>query len=496
MFQSTSFWENFGNYFPSSVVIIKKNGDIVYENTVFKKLVSLTQSNLFFFIDQDCLKELNENLFQAEETKEKVSCALKIKKAHGEIYHFICYLAPLENDHFSLMLIDNTAINNENMMLRNIIDAVSDPIFVKDDLHRWTYVNQAFSNALGYPVEQLNLKSDRDFFTPQESEVFYKLDRKTFKMEKTTINEENFTGITGKTRIISTKKSVFRTLTGSKILVGIIRDITEIKKARGLLKKHASELKRKVASRTKQLEVKTNDLEQAIEKLKNLNSDLDCFAHICCHELREPLRAISSFSKLLKNEHAEGKNENIDHFLQLIHEGTLRMDKLIKSVLEYSSGGLRTNSMSSFSSSDLIREVLSMLDSQIQEKNAVIAINEMPIIYADRLQIMQLFQNLINNAIKFTAASSPPIISISAKEKNNFVEFQIKDIGIGISKKYHKEIFLPFKKFHSKSEGSTHGIGLSLCKKIVENHGGLITVISRENVGTTFKFLLPLQPVI
>jgi light-regulated signal transduction histidine kinase (bacteriophytochrome) len=136
-----------------------------------------------------------------------------------------------------------------------------------------------------------------------------------------------------------------------------------------------------------------------------------------------------------------------------------------------------------------------MLDDSIQEKKVQVSFENMPFIYADRLQILQLFQNLISNSIKFCSNETAPIINIYAAQKDRFVEFQVNDNGIGIAKKYHKEIFLPFKRFHSRSEGSMYGIGLSLCKKIVENHGGSIKMSSQENVGTTFKFLLPCKGV-
>ncbi len=401
---------------------------------------------------------------------------------------------PLENGLFALMLTDNTDVNNELRMLNDIINTVPDPIFVKDEQRRFLYVNNAFAESLGHNVSYVIGKSDTDFFPENESDIFYKVDRKTFKSQKTTINEEKFTTIHG-TRDISTKKSVFKTLTGNKILVGIIRDVTEIKEARECLKKHAKELKRQVDTRTRQLELKKSDLEAAVEKLKSLNSDLDCFAHICCHELREPLRTISSFSKLALDEYSAGQNNNIENFLRIVHTGVARMDKLVKSILEYSTNGFSTISMSLFSANDLVAEVLDMLNPYIQEKGVIIKSSIMPVIYADRLQIMQLFQNLINNSIKFSASAVNPVINICATQKGKFVEFQIKDNGIGIARRYHKEIFLPFKRFHSRSEGSMYGIGLSLCKKIVENHGGSISMSSRENVGTNFKFLLPTQAI-
>lgn len=492
VFYSVDFWNSFGEIFPASVVIIKRDGDIIYGNHIFRDLIGSDVTNLFYFMENDCSNRINETIVSYEKGEELVFNTVKIKKSHG-IIHLSYYLFPLENDLFSLILTNNVEMDNKLLLLNNIVNTVPDPVFVKDEQHRWMYVNQAFANNLGCSPAQILGKSDHDFFPQDESDVFHKMDRKTFKHKKTTINEENFTCRVNGKRTVSTKKSVFRTLAGSQVLVGVIRDVTEIKEARECLKKHAKELKRQVDIRTKQLEMKKNDLESAVEKLKSLNSDLDCFAHICCHELREPLRAISSFSKLVLDEYACGEHKNIDEFLHIIYKGASKMDELIKSILQYSTNGLNTNSMSLFSSHDLISEVLLMLDLHINEKNAKIIFENMPDIYADRLQILQLFQNLINNSIKFCADQITPVINIHVILKNNFAEFQITDNGIGIEKKYHKEIFLPFKKFHSRSEGSMYGIGLSLCKKIVENHSGSIKMSSQENMGTTFKFSLPTQ---
>jgi PAS domain S-box-containing protein len=354
IFQSVTFWKSFGNIFPSPVVIIKETGDIVYGNNVCRDLMGLTHENLFNLMNKGCLAKFNESLIVSEKEKKVVFDTLKIKESDARILHLIYYLFPLENNFFVLILTDNTDLNNELRMLNDIINTVSDPIFVKDDQFRFLYLNQACAETWGLPAVDILGKNNDEFFSKEESDVFNKIDIKTFKTGKTTINEEKFTRIEGNTRIISTKKSVFKTLTGSKILVGVSRDVTEINKAREYLKKHAKELKRQVYLRTKQLELKTKDLEAAVEKLKSLNSDLDCFAHICCHELREPLRTISSFSKLAFDEYSEGKNNNLANFLQIIHQGSLKMDKLIKSILAYSTNGLCVNSMSLFSSDELI----------------------------------------------------------------------------------------------------------------------------------------------
>jgi PAS domain S-box-containing protein len=179
-----------------------------------------------------------------------LSHTIKIKKPTNEIFYFIYFFIPLEDNSFGLLFINNTNANNEIMMLNNIINTAPDPIFVKNDQHQFMYVNQAFSESLGMPATHILGKSDTDFFPKTESDIFYKVDRKTFKTEKTTINEETFTSKMG-VRTISTKKSVFRTLAGHKILVGVIRDVTELNNARECLKKHARELKRQVVKEFK-----------------------------------------------------------------------------------------------------------------------------------------------------------------------------------------------------------------------------------------------------
>ncbi len=494
IFQNVNFWQFLGKVVPTSILVISKEGNIIFRNSVFNNLIKSNHDNLSHYMSKDSLERFNEDIVQTTLHRKIISNNLRLQKTTDESLYFTYYLFSLGSK-YALILVDNTHIHNKNTMLNNIINTVPDPIFVKDNKHRFMYVNQAFLDSLDCKREDALRKSDIDFFSKEESKVFYRLDRKTFKSEKTTINEEKLTSKKYGPLIVSTKKSVFKTAAGNKILVGISHNITEIKKAREALKKHAKELKERVKERTKELEEKKNDLEQAVEKLKNLNSDLDCFAHICCHELKEPLRTISSFSTLALRDYEEKKAEGVVECLKIIKDGTSRMNKLINSVLEYSTNGLRTNSMKFFSANDMISEVLSMLSVQIQEKSATISCDTLPIIYADRLQVIQLFQNLITNAIKFNKYPKTPFINITSNIKDTFVEFQIKDNGIGIPKEYHKEIFLPFKRFHSRNEGSSYGIGLNLCKKIVENHGGSIKVSSQEDVGTTFKFMLPTQAI-
>lgn len=494
IFKNIRFWQFIGKMSPTSILIIKEDGNIVYKNEIFSNLVDSNYAHLSDYMNKTCLKKFNDNIKKSVLLNKIVSDDINIKIENNKL-HFILYLFPIRKDNFALILVNTTNIINKNKMYENIINTVADPIFVKNEQHQYMYVNEAFSKWERYSPEEILVKKSVDFLTKKESDVFCQINRKTFRSEKVTVNEKKFIDKVHGARIISTKKAIFKTETGDKILVGIIKDITEVKEAREYLRNYSKNLEIQVKKRTKELENNKNNLEKVVEKLKSLNSDLDCFAHICCHELREPLRTISSFSQLTINDYASGNIKNISSFLKIIYDVSLKMDKIIHSILEYSTNGFRTNSMKLFSAGEVINEVLTILSPQIQERKAIITCDNMPNIYADRLQIFQLFQNLINNAIKFCDSSKTPSISISVNQKNNRVDFKIKDNGIGISKIYHKEIFLPFRKFHSRSEGSQHGIGLNLCKKIVENHGGSIKMSSRENIGTTFKITIPSQEI-
>ncbi len=171
MLQSVEFWESFGGLFPASVVIIRRTGELVYENTVFRNLVGSNLNNLFHFMDKDSLEKLKEAVSLSEnETRINLNL-LKIRKSKENIFYFISYLFKLKNDFFSLVLSDNTDENNKLMMLNNIVNAAPDPIFVKDEQHRYLYVNHAFAESLGHHVSYVIGKSDADFFPENESDI-------------------------------------------------------------------------------------------------------------------------------------------------------------------------------------------------------------------------------------------------------------------------------------------------------------------------------------
>ncbi len=231
-----------------------------------------------------------------------------------------------------------------------------------------------------------------------------------------------------------------------------------------------------------------DELKQKSIELVRSNSELEQFAYIASHDLQEPLRMVTSYVQLLESRYKDKLDKDAKEFIAFAVEGTERMRNLIHSLLEYS----RVNNVKPFERIHLnllLGNVLKDLSSQIKENNAVFKIDILPDIDGDPVLIAQLFQNLISNAVKFRNTKSPEI-EISGKKENNEYLFSVKDNGIGIPKEYTEKIFLIFNRLHSKDKYPGVGMGLAICKKIVELHGGKIWVESEVDKGSAFYFTI------
>lgn len=230
---------------------------------------------------------------------------------------------------------------------------------------------------------------------------------------------------------------------------------------------------------------------QKSEELKRSNTELEQFAYVASHDLQEPLRMITSYVQLL-SKHYKGKlDQDADDFINFAVDGASRMQTLIYSLLEYS----RINRIKPFENIDLdetLHEVIKDLELTVKETKTQITWDKLPVIYGDKILIGQLFLNLIANAIKFRS-DDPPKIKITCKQKNGFFQFTVSDNGIGIKQDYCEKIFVIFQRLHSKDKYPGTGIGLAICKKIVERHGGTIWVESELNKGSQFKFTIKIR---
>jgi len=225
------------------------------------------------------------------------------------------------------------------------------------------------------------------------------------------------------------------------------------------------------------------------DALARSNTELEQFAYVASHDLQEPLRVVASFSQLLGKRYKGKLDQNADEFIDFIVNGAIRMQNLINDLLSYSRLNSKERTHTETNINDILIEALMNLQFSIKDSNATITHDALPVVKANATHLLQLFQNLISNAIKFRSKNNP-VISISVKEQQKDYLFTIQDNGIGIDPNYYDRIFTLFKRLHTQPEYAGTGIGLTLCKKIVELHGGKIWVESTLGKGSSFFFTL------
>ena len=234
-----------------------------------------------------------------------------------------------------------------------------------------------------------------------------------------------------------------------------------------------------------------NGLIQKTLELERSNKELEQFAYVASHDLQEPLRKIVSFTELI-NERYKGKfDSDADTYMMYTVDGATRMQGLINDLLNYSRVGKGEVILENKNIEDILHEALDNLNRTIKESFAKITYDSLPVLKVNSVQIRQLFQNLISNAIKFSRKEGKPYVHVSAKKKEGWWTFVVHDNGIGIEPQYAERIFQIFQRLHTRSEYSGSGIGLAICKKIVEIYGGKIWMESKKGKGSTFYFTLP-----
>ncbi|KPA18110.1 bacteriophytochrome (light-regulated signal transduction histidine kinase) [Candidatus Magnetomorum sp. HK-1] len=240
----------------------------------------------------------------------------------------------------------------------------------------------------------------------------------------------------------------------------------------------------------KKLNQEIQERERAFSELKKLNEELQHFTFGASHDLQEPLRTIICFAELLMEKHSAEDYSAIPELTEFIISSATRMQSLIESLLSYSGLSFKAKSFEWLDSKELIDHAISNLGGMIDEKNAQIHYNEnLPQIYGDKNQLIELFQNILSNSIKYCTKETPKIL-VNGHTFNDKWRFEIQDNGIGIDSKYKDYIFKLFKRLHQPGEFSGSGIGLVICEKIVERHKGKIWFISEPEKGTTFYFTL------
>ncbi len=258
-------------------------------------------------------------------------------------------------------------------------------------------------------------------------------------------------------------------LSGEPHILAFVQDITERKKAEAEAKKQADELQRS-------------------------NADLEQFAYVASHDLREPLRTVSNYVSLLERRYADKLDDDAREFIAYARDGAKRMNNLILGLLDYSRIGRSGQPSAKLQLNEVVEQACASLQKSIDETGAIIEVLELPQVTGSPEELQRMFENLIGNAVKYRKPNSPPNIKISAEKDGGYWIVRVADNGIGIDPEYFKRIFDIFKRLHRETEYEGTGIGLASCKKIVEQHGGKIWVESQPDNGAVFIFTLPALP--
>jgi PAS domain S-box-containing protein len=229
---------------------------------------------------------------------------------------------------------------------------------------------------------------------------------------------------------------------------------------------------------------------QKVEELNRSNEELEQFAYIASHDLQEPLRMVASYTQLLSKRYTGRLDSDADEFISFAMDGASRMQRLINDLLAYSRVGTKPMDLLDTSSEEALEQALINLRGAVAESGAIVTHDRLPTVLADEMQLVHLFQNLVGNAIKYQGPGIPRVhISVSKNDESKWV-FSIRDNGLGIDSQYFEKIFGIFQRLHKREEFAGTGVGLAICKKIIERHGGSITVESQPGHGSTFRFAL------
>ena len=348
----------------------------------------------------------------------------------------------------------------------NILKSMAETLMVIDTDGTIQRVNQAAISLLGYERHELIGRSAGDLF--EEGVDVLSLLKQSELNDVIRRVDTSVVTKDGRHVAVSLSGSVMRDEDGEiQGMVCVAQDITERKQTQEILERQTRELARS-------------------------NSELEQFAWVASHDLQEPLRMVASYTQLLSKRYKGKLDADADEFIAFAVDGATRMRRLINALLELSRVGTRGKDFEATDCDAIYNRTLVNLQGLVEESGAVVTHDRLPTVMGDVTQLGQLFQNLIANAIKFRG-DEQLTVHVGAEQRNGHWEFCVRDNGIGIDPEYAERIFVVFQRLHGKGDRPGTGIGLSICKKIVELHGGRIWVKSQPDEGAAFYFTLPLN---
>jgi len=373
-------------------------------------------------------------------------------------------------------------LRSASLYARSLLEASLDPLVTISQDGKITDVNKATEQVTGLSREELTGSDFSNYFTePQRAEEGY---QKMLSEGQVKDYPLSIRHISGRITDVLYNATVYKNEAGQvQGVFAAARDITEKKAAEIKLEKYRLHLEVLVKQRTE-------ELAQSNVQLRRSNENLEQFAYVASHDLQEPLRIMASYSELLNKRYKNKLDADADDFIKYIVESARHMQKLITDILAYSRIGRIDAVVSEVDFNSVLGRVISSMNLEIERNKAVITYDELPTLTVNESSIVQLFQNLIGNAMKFRG-EQPPQIHISVKKQGAEWQFCVRDNGIGIEEKFKEKIFQIFQRLHGREKYPGTGIGLSICKKIVETHGGRIWVESELSKGSTFYFTIP-----
>ncbi len=363
------------------------------------------------------------------------------------------------------------ALKDSEALYHSLVESLPLHVFRKDLQGRFTFANESFCHTLHRPLREIVGRTDTDFYPPELAKKYQEDDQKVLHEGETLEDIEEHETAGGRSLFVHVIKTPIVDANGQRVgLQGIFWDVTDRIQSEKALKATAAELSRS-------------------------NTELQQFAYVASHDLQEPLRMVASYTQLLQRRYQDKLDADANEFIRYAVDGARRMQTLINDLLAYSRVGTRGKPFKKTDCEAVLQAALSNLQIAIRESGAEVTHDPLPTVMGDVTQLIQLFQNLVGNAIKFHG-QDPPRVHIGVERiveptGEDCWKFSVRDNGIGIEPQFFDRIFAIFQRLHSRDEYPGTGIGLAVCKKIIERHGGRIWVESTQGQGTTFFFTIP-----